>query len=73
MINALFYENCIEDDESAPQLGHSYVNACSSYGEDSLLYSNYIELLYAKSYGDLLYVLQNGWLLNFKLHFFLFI
>lgn len=46
MINALFYENCIEDTESVPTLSYNYVNACKD--EDAAVQM----LLYAKAYGD---------------------
>lgn len=50
MINALFYENCIEDTESVPTLNYNYVNACND-DDDTAVHM----LLYAKAYGDELY------------------
>lgn len=58
VLNATFYENCIEDNESGLNLSYTYVNACT--------FNNKVDkrmLLYGKPYGDLLYVLQNGSLL----------
>lgn len=49
VINALFYENCIEDSEEIHPLSYNYVNACT-FDEDATVHM----LLYAKAYGDLL-------------------
>lgn len=49
VINALFYENCIEDNEEMQPLSYNYVNACT-FNEDITGHM----LLYAKAYGDLL-------------------
>lgn len=58
VLNATFFENCIEDNEFAPNLEYQFTDACNS---DE---SNYQKTLYTKSFGDLLYVLQNGSLLT---------
>lgn len=65
ILNATFYENCIEDNESGPQLDYQIVDACGpSIANDSHKRSLTNQMiLYSKSYGDLLYVLQNGSLL----------
>lgn len=61
MINALFYENCIEDNEKIQPLAYNYVNACT-FEEDTTVHM----LLYAKAYGDLL-VYSSFWSI-FKIH-----
>lgn len=56
ILNATFYENCIEDNETGPKLNYTFSNACESK-------LNNVMIKYAQEYGDLLYVLQNGSLL----------
>lgn len=53
IIDAVFYQHCIEDTEQPINLEYEYGIACD---DDALLYN--------KNYGDLLYVLQNGSLLR---------
>lgn len=61
ILNATFYENCIEDDEVEPTLDFSVVGACNFEGNK--LDSSIRMFVYAKPYGDFIYVLQNGSLL----------
>lgn len=53
IIDAVFYQHCIEDTEQEIILDYEYGITCD---DDALLYN--------KNYGDLLYVLQNGSLLR---------
>lgn len=63
VLNATFYDDCIEDNEIAPKLDYKIIDACSmSTINDSKSIKNQL-ILYSISYGDLLYVLQNGSLL----------
>ncbi len=54
VIEAVFYEHCIEDMEKSISLEYEIGNPC---GNDEAL-------IYSKEYGDNLYVLQNGSLLR---------
>lgn len=54
IIEAIFYENCIEDVETNIELRMEYGNPCDQ--QEAFLYNI--------NYGDLLYVLQNGSLLR---------
>ncbi|KAG4069093.1 hypothetical protein HA402_008404 [Bradysia odoriphaga] len=54
VIEAVFFEHCIEDTEKNITLGYDIGNPCG--GHEALIYS--------KDYGDNLYVLQNGSLLR---------
>lgn len=62
VLNATFFENCIEDNESGPRLSYNIINACSS--DVNNVDPTVQMLVYAKRYGDLLYVIQNGSLLT---------
>lgn len=62
-MNATFYENCIEDNESGPRLDHVVIDACEVNNNNNKGPKNQM-VLYSKLYGDLLYILQNGSLLT---------
>lgn len=70
ILNATFYENCIEDDEIEPTLEFNIVGTCNV--EANQLDSSIRMFVYAEPYGDLVYVLQNGSLLvvdeNFEIY-----
>lgn len=54
VIEAIFFENCIEDTEKTISLDYEIGNPCGEHEA----------LIYSKEYGDILYVLQNGSLLR---------
>lgn len=54
VVDAVFYENCIEDTEKVISLSLDIINPCGEYEA----------LIYSKEYNDKLYVLQNGSLLR---------
>lgn len=54
VIEAVFFEHCIEDTEKVILLEYEYGNPCGEHEA----------LVYSKEYGDNLYVLQNGSLLR---------
>lgn len=60
IINASFYENCIEDKETYVHLNYSFGYDCDPISSEKNQYT----LLYGLHYGDLLYVIQNGSLLR---------
>lgn len=68
VLNATFYENCIEDNEIEPTLNYSFDNTCKVENTNSIE-SNTEKFIYAQQYGDLLYVLQNGSLLAVEENF----
>lgn len=67
VLNATFFENCIEDNESAPTLDYRFIGACNSDEIDKDSMNQMI--LYSASIGDLLYILQNGSLLTVDVNF----
>lgn len=70
VINATFYKDCIEDNESTElNLEFDYGNECSFSIFDTSRSSDYVNFVYSKSAGDLLYVLQNGSLLRIDENF----
>lgn len=67
ILNATFYENCIEDNERGPKLDLAYMDACNTEAANNNNNNKDPKnqrVLYSKLYGDLLYVLQNGSLLT---------
>lgn len=62
VLNATFYDNCIEDNESPPNLEYRFVGACNSNAIDNNSMNQ--TLVFSIEYGDVLYVLQNGSLLT---------
>lgn len=68
IINATFYENCIEDKETNVQLKFRYGYDCQPIVNGSRL-AHRRSFLYGLTYGDLLYILQNGSLLRVDQNF----
>lgn len=64
ILNATFYENCIEDNESGPKLDFVFMDACNTGASNNNKDPKHQMVLYSKLYGDILYVLQNGSLLT---------
>lgn len=60
IVDAIFYEKCIEDSETPVQLDLTIGNNCDRIASQS---SNVLAFFYNENMGDLLYVLQNGSLL----------
>lgn len=72
ILNATFYENCIEDNELSPKLDLVVLDACrSGVHNDNSNSKNEAKnqlVLYSKLYGDLLYVsLITGLLLHINI------
>ena len=59
IIDAIFYEHCIEDSEKKIELEYEFANSCTNDNGNAEH-----ALIYNKNYGDVLYVLQNGSLLR---------
>lgn len=61
LVDAVLYENCIEDTELPTRLDYAIGDECNNVTNPNVFY-------YSKKYGDLLYVLQNGSLLLVDAH-----
>lgn len=67
LIEAIFYQFCIEDTENEISLNYEFGNACSEKhiaGSSLGTVDKENAFIYSKKLGDLLYVLQNGSLLR---------
>lgn len=62
VLNATFYENCIEDNELGPPLNYIIDKPCNVDANN--MDASILMPILGKPYGDLLYVLQNGSLLT---------
>lgn len=72
LIDAIFYENCIEDTEQEISLNYVFGNTCINKqiaGSSVSALPMEHAYIYSKAYGDLLYVLQNGSLLRVDVNF----
>ncbi|XP_031631586.1 probable G-protein coupled receptor Mth-like 14 [Contarinia nasturtii] len=69
VLNATFYESCIEDNESGPRLNYKFGSACATDGNGNNKDPLNKMVLYGKSHGDSIYILQNGSLLSVDQNF----